>query len=462
MSDIYRELSAAERYNVSRNDTGIYSNFAVTAKYTQPVDKVVLSHSLRKLVQAYSVFQLEIVRGEGDSKEDDIKADYKNYRAGPSKSIKFEDVVEVSEMPFDEKAMAYVNDQYIEFGPGSVSWRVVLFPNNYVTFYNGHAFFDGESGKHFHYELCKYLDSCSTETLVVQELYNYEKDGYKLHPSIFDLVDIYKVSTWETIKGFTLFLLPKQITRLVNYYTTSNYPDYGKSPFFEQKMVRTTKTNYKWIKISAETQTNLLTVLRKNQITITSFLDVLFRYSFQQVMLNKVKPPPSLTLDIVLSGRRFYPELAEQLKFQYLVTAFNVSLGPVESFEFNSVVEKLKIVKQKIAEAIDDKLVFNIVGLLGKIPLYGLVSKMGSDPRQKYLEISNLGFNKISAGKWGVEDLIFHQCLGASTVFGTGVVSTPNGLNIVLGYLDEYKGSPFEDLEQLMHSSIEQFIKDGA
>lgn len=464
--DYFRDPGALERFNICRNCNSLYSNFAITAKYNNPLKLPLLSHGLKQLIKENPVFQLEIKRTEGLSDLDDHQSGYKNYKLGPSEVINFKDVVEISSDPFSESQLEYMNERRMPVNQGNVTWRIILFTNNYVSFINDHSLFDGESGRNFHVELCKILAKITEESKdleFVEELYNFDVDGFeKSHPYIDNVVDIYRASIFDFLKLSPMIFLPKSILHWFKYYTTSGFPNYSKYPFFTALIKKSIKTRYKQIHISNQIQQDLLKVLRQHKLTMTAFLDVLFNFCFGKAFSHKFGKPVSLISTIVISGRRYYKELADKLKFQFLVSGADIALEPMEEFNMTAVVDKLKMVNNQIADAIESKKLFKFFGLLDKVNIYDFVKPEEKvNERINAYEISNLGFNNVSFGTWIIEDFVFSQSLGVLLIISTSLISTPNGLNVVIGYADEFKDYPFDDFEDLIHSTIAQFLKQA-
>lgn len=448
-----------ERFHIAHGASNFYSNFHVTGVYNKSLDTVLLSNVLRTMIGRYPVFALTINRSKrstGREIERDIKYDYKNYRVSPVEKIEFKDVVEVVDRNYSTLELNYINNTLIENDTNKVTWRVILYADNYLTFYNNHTFFDGEAGANFHKEVLSILDGLDGTKLDFQEcLFEF---GHNFHfPLPLDqMTDIHKLNIFLKTKLVIRELCPEMVKNIVSRATDGTYPNFIKFPFFKSKYMKTYKTNLKLIKIDDVTMKGLVKNLRSEGTTLTSFLTVAVNYCLQRTMKVTLQKPKSTVSAIDISGRRYHPELKSELKFSNFVTLFEWKMKPL--FELEEILPELKRLNVSLNKEIESQIGFKWLGLLNLTKIRDVVKPNKTHIKQPYIvEISNLGYHEFSNGPWNVRDVICSQCLGLSATFSLTIVSCSTGMNIGYAFLDEFQNYPHEEFIHLLQYVINQF-----
>lgn len=445
-----------ERFHIAHGASQFYSNFHVTGKYNKPLDTVLLSNVLHLLINRNPVFSLTI-NSEGKDLASDIKHDYKNYKVSPVQKITFNDVAEVTSRPYSERELAYVNDSLIENNTGTVTWRAILYADNYLTFYNNHTFFDGEAGANFHKEVLDILNELEHKKLEFQDTLFDLSPGFQLPLPLDELTDIHKLGLLTKARLVVKELCPELLKNIVCKAVDRTYPNFIRFPFFKLKYEKTYKTNIRLIKIDNTTIKGLLDYLRCEGTTLTSFLTIAVNYCFQKTM---VEEPRSVVSAIDISGRRYHTELKNQLKFSNFVTLFVWKSKPL--FELQELIPQLKRLNKSLRSEVTSQIGFKWLGLLKLTRIRDVVEPKKKTINQSYtVEISNLGYHEFSLGNWAVSDVTCSQCLGVSATFSLTLVSCNTGMNIGYAFLDEFKDYPHEQFIQLLQSTIYEFSQQN-
>ncbi|EGV64675.1 hypothetical protein PSN45_005016 [Yamadazyma tenuis] len=451
---MYRAPDFFERYNVCRISVNHYSNYHVTAQYNQTISRSLLSNALKQLILHHPALYYGV---KLNPKLIDYKT-YQNHQVGPVKSISFEDVVTISDKPFSEERLVEINHLCIPVDDeNSVTWRIIVFSNNYICLYSNHIIIDGGAAAFFHHDLCAILAELSSQHLeFVPELYNQQVDGVKQHLGTDHVVDLYRcTSKLQAMSMVVASFIPKSVTQLWNSYTNKHYPDLQKFPLFECEQRKVIDDEFRLFQIPDETMTRLLAKCRQEGVTFTAFLDVLINHCFQKCVFPLISSQKlSTKSSIVTSGRRYYPEKAAELRYAQVVTGTEIYLPPIESVS----VEAMKVVKQIIDTDLETRNRFKYVGLLSMINPYDILAPEKTEFHQDVLfEISNLGLQNIKNGDWAVSDIVFCQCTGPSTTFGFNVATTPGGTKITMGIKSQYAQSGMDEFEKAFYAGIEQF-----
>lgn len=449
-----RELDTIEKFNVCRNCNDVYSNFAVTGHYNVPITKELLSQGLKTLIEEFPVFQNAVKRFGGD----DIKDGYGNYRMVKLEEILFDTVATISNKPFDESQLEEINKIKCKSDANKPTWRVILFTNNYLTFLCDHSLFDGESGRNFHIEMCRIFNTLSNVKFV-NKLYSFNDSEIAL-PST-KKYNIYQYSYWDVVKFLFWDNLPNRLKEFYNQTFIEYYPNIYQYPRFVSFHKKTEKTNFKTIKIDGQQMTELTSVLKFNNVSMTAFLNVYLNYCLQNTVLAKHSSQLLSTVSAIpMSGRRYYPH-SDDLKFRYMVTAANLYSEPITKMETNWF-PIMKSINSQLQKEIKSQERFRAFGLLELVNVYDFMKPKDQAKVELLFEISNLGFSKIQSEKWQVDDLLFSQTTGVSSPFVFSVSSTVNGANIVLGYLDEYKDYPIDQFIEFFNDHLDVFISSNA
>lgn len=436
---MFRSLNNIERYNVCRNDNDIYSNFAVTCKYNLPLTKELISQSLVELCTLYPVF-VSTFSNQGRDKN------CNDYVLESVEELLYESVVVMSDQPFSEESLKFVNEIRCPTNLDKPTWRLVLFTDNYLTFLCDHALFDGQSGMNFHVEFCKIVSSVVGPKFV-NTIYTKDQQ-YVPPPKTEDIIDLFKVGWTDYFLSYIKKLIPKFIIEWYNHPFLSTYP------LFKESHPKTIYSNFRIIRLSKDQVSDLLGILKFNGVTFTAFLNVFIHYCFQNTILPSMTPKLSSVLSsIPVSGRRYYSPFKES-KFRFMVSAVDIILAPITTIN-NEWWPIVKQVNDQIKDQIESRDIFRLPPIHSP---YEYIAPDNPNNCKTFYEISNLGFNDISFNQWKITDIVFSQCIGISNTFGFTVASTPNSMNIVFSYLNEYKHCPNSEFVTFFEDSLFNFI----
>lgn len=443
-----RKAGPLEIYNICRYHHGLYTNFTVLAGFNKDVTKNILSVALHKIILKEPVLTYGVKINEPNIPK--IEQKCQDVDVAPVPIIRFDDVVEFVDEPFSESKLRAINEIVISMDANKVTWKILVFSNNYVSFVNNHVYMDGGASGFFLEDLCEALQE-SDDNEFQQVLYS-GPGPTQLEPDVTKLTDLYRNSIVEKFAAVVKELTPGFISK---WFTAYTMPDYVNYEPFVSKHKGILDNEFKLIHIPNDKLQQLLTVCRRNKVTFTAFLDIAVRYVLNQLILKLGNF--SLKSETVLSGRRFFPELQDKLRYNYVVTADIHTLPPVKEL----LIKAMKAVLNAIKTDLQTRAPFKLFGLIELIGAYALIdpaSRSPGRPIYNAFEISNLGSTPPSSGDWQITDVVFSQCTGRNITFGINVSSCITGTNIVVGFPIDYNGEDWDQFESLLLKSIDDFI----
>lgn len=438
-----REPGFFEKYYLCRSAEKYTTNVSVIARYNRHIDKVVLSNALRSLIVKNPEFCCNFFSDEPYEK---IKKQNGNpYRLKPLNKITFEDVVfyEQIEKDLDDEILDRLDTEYSGININEPLWKLIIFENTasqYLTFLYDHTLWDGKSGQFFHEELLSELEhfSISEDISFQDNLFDYDKDKSILPvlPKSSDkLFDLYDMDMWYTFKHILKLIIPTGITNyltsnsLVEPYTLISYP-FPK----EDNLSNLTSTKLRLVHVDASSLNNIMKKCKENGVTLTSYLTALMTYCLKESVLSDVGDNKVASILIPMSGRRYYPDKAQETKFGLYVGSMNYNINIDTVTEGN-----LKNLSQSLLKdmriALETREPFKFCSLLKLVNIWDFLGAKVKKNDRGTIAFSNLGMANAEKGDWKLIELIFSQSNGIYTNYSMSAISTPDaGLNITFGY----------------------------
>lgn len=452
-----RKLGFFEKFYVCRNVEKYSTNFNVSGQYSQKIDRVLLSNSLRSLILKNPSFTLNIFR-EGEVAED-ARTNGDNFTVQPVERITFDDVVTFQNIdgPFEEELLRTFSER-CPINDVRPLWRVYVYESSidkkqYVTFSCDHTFFDGNSGAIFHKDLVAELDRVSQDqTSQYQDiLFDYAKDAHLL-PAVLassdKIVDLYNSSFFYAVLTIMLMKLPKWLIRVSRWFQQNDDLNADSKPLYTHKPAeKDVKSGFQVIHLDPQEVSRILTFCKHHNTTLTPYFTAVAMYSLQNTVYPHVTTTPCSTeIGIAMDGRRFYPDISNETKYGLYVGQYTCKIGPIPKSNgtFDHLRRPLAFITTTLASSIESKIPFCFTGLLKHVNSWQfLQEKIGLLDSKTTLEISNLGLKLFHSNAWSVDNLWFGQTCNIISHFCFSVIATKsNGLNVVLSYL--------ADLDQLL------------
>ncbi|EGW33817.1 uncharacterized protein SPAPADRAFT_59178 [Spathaspora passalidarum NRRL Y-27907] len=421
-----RSPSFLERFQICKTVYNYYSNFAIISEYSHEIDSANLSHALRNVILANPVLGYNFFRVE----DGDQVHDGKNFRLSPLNEVLFSDVVSEEKFEVDSEFLEYVNTIHFELDTQKPLFKCIV-NGKYIALVFNHAYVDGNSGTSFHKDLLHELNKLDEKETLDVLVTKSELNG--IPKSVDELTTLFHPPLLYTLGALLKrFLVP---TWLTNLWYKLSYPNLSKYPLFRHKTIQpNTAVKYRIINIPTSECKSIISYARQNETTFTPYFTGLAFVSFQ----NKIAPflsdkPKSMDATIVIDGRRYYPELSNELKYQGCVTASDIIVEPVTNLG-----ETVRYITQSLSKDIKSRERFHYVGLLKYLNIFELyTSKIGTFGRPVF-EVSNLGRVNEQGEKLDIDQLWFTQDNGFSSMITFSVISTAKkGMNIVIGSSEE-------------------------
>lgn len=394
-----RKASFFERYQICRTENKYYLNFNITVEYPFPITKAKLSRALSHLIKDNPILGCNFF-GSTDN-------DYRDYVL-KSIPITFDSVVEYTEYDVNPELFEFLNTIYFEMNCTKPLWKLFI-KDSIITICCNHAYFDGNGGAFFHKELFRLLLDTSDDA-EFQNVLSKEVDS--LSESVTEVCSLYKTPIWFLIRGALQLWLPNWMRKLVAYFT---YPNINKYPMFQNKPISLNQhTNFSVINLNNDIVSKMLAITRSTSTKLTPWLITIALQTFQEFHPNR-----SMSIAIPLNGRRYY----DLDMFQVAVAESSIDIEPI-----TNPIATTNYITKRLQRDLDSRHPFYFVGLLKYINIGSfLKSKIGTHKRST-MEISNVG--KMPLPCW------FSQDNGFLSHLQFNVVSSPQGMNIVIGLLD--------------------------
>lgn len=434
-----RHLSVYENLFKCRQEFGYYQTFQVAGTYSHSFSKATLSKVLRKVILENGMLTCNVFP---DGKE--------NMLRPVEKAIKFEDVFldledkYITDNLLNEAGMKFLNSFTFKLGVEEPLFKVLYNEkSSTLSAIFDHSIYDGLNGNYFHEEFIKYLRLMDSEdNELVSTLFDFSQDGDLLANELPPPVDAFM--TWDEPHNETFM---------------NKVPPYPKYPgrFLNTKEVK--DIAFKLIKFNPDELKVLLKKCKEKQVTLTSYLDIIFALSFKSVYKDTYS-----VNKVAIALRKFIPWDKD-----YYIWGNSPHMGlnqnlHIESFNWDDVIEFNKNLK---ATANNDKLLYEVRAwrdICGTGNESQFFDKALGKEKPESTKLSNLGLIRIPAddkSKHKLLDLVFSQDMSpAASDFMIGVVSTElGGLSIVLSYF-EYDDGFDEGLVDQFRDNIWKYVQE--
>ncbi|CCE72989.1 Piso0_000597 [Millerozyma farinosa CBS 7064] len=438
-----REPGFFEKYYLCRSAEKYTTNVSVIGRYNKHIDKVVLSNALRSLIVKNPEFCCNFFSDEPYEKIK--KQNGKPYRLKPLSKIAFQDVVfyEWIEKDLDDEILDRLDTEYSGININEPLWKLIIFENTasqYLSFSYDHTLWDGKSGQFFHEELLSEIEqfSKSKDITFRDDLFDYEKDQSALPvlPKSSDkMFDLYDIDMWYTLKHIVKEIIP---TRITNYLTSNSFSDpYTLIDYpFPKEDIQSSRisTKLRLVHVDASSLNKLVKNCKENGVTLTSYMTTLMTYCLKETVLSNIGKNKVAKISIPMSGRRYYPDKAQETKFGLYVGAINYNIKLDKITEGN-----MKTLSQSLLNnmriALETQEPFKFCSLLKLINIWDFLGAKVEKNDRDTVAFSNLGMTNAEKGGWKLIELIFSQSNGIYTNYSMSTISTPEaGLNITFGY----------------------------
>ena len=419
MTSSLRPASFFERYQICRTQNNYYLNFNITAEFPVEVTKEKLSNAL------FNIIEENPIMGCNFFGNDNLKDDYKNYGLQRI-SLTYESLVYETDYEMVPEFFEFLNSIHFDVNCDKPLWRIFI-KDNRITLCFNHGFFDGNVGTFVHKQLLKQLSDLPDNVEFKEKL---NGDVTSL-PGFDD--SLYKPSLWFRITVIMKYLTPSWIKHILAYFT---YPNIYKYPKFQPTPVQIGQhTHYRILKISKDQMSSILSFTRSSGTKFTPWFASVIQSSFQ-----KVHPNTTMSYSIVIDGRRYVD--SKKFPVQNMVAACDFSIEP------NSNPNKVsKVVSDRVNEALATRDPFYLAGMLNFVNIKDYIeAKIGAYVRSTF-EVSNVG--QMPMPCW------FSQDNGFLAYLQYNIISSPEGMNIVIGGIDVDLGLIVDLLQKDIDTLVE-------
>ncbi|CAH6720790.1 hypothetical protein CLIB1444_04S08020 [[Candida] jaroonii] len=433
-----RHLSTYETLFKCRQEFGYYQTFQVAGTYSNSFSKNTLSKVLRKVILENGMLSCNVF-------PDDQKSLLR-----PVEKITFDDVYVdledkyITDNLLNEEGMKFLNSFTFQLGVEKALFKVLYNEkSSTLAAVFDHAVFDGINGNYFHEEFIKYLRIMDSEDNEMESV-------------LFDL------STDETLLANDL---PPPIDAYMKYDEPHNETFMSKVPPYPRYSGRFLNTKdvkdiaFKLLKFNPDELKTLLKKCKEKNVTLTSYLDVIFALTFQSVYKDTYS-----VNKVAIALRKFIPWDKD-----YKIWGNSPHMGlnqnlHIKSFSWDDVIEFNKNLK---ATANNDKLLYEVRAwrdVCGTGNESQFFDKALGKEKPETTKLSNLGLIRIpkdDGSKFQLLDLVFSQDMSpAASDFMIGVVSTElGGLSIIVSYF-EYDDGFDEGLVDQYRDNIWKYIQE--
>lgn len=400
-----------------------------------------LANALRTLILQNGELVLNAFRETGDDATADEAANGANFRLRGVLKILFSDVVsEKTVRRFDESVLRDLAETRMPVNEELPTWRVVMVresetSHKYLLFACNHMLFDGTAAMHFLQDLAAEIaKSDGAELSHLPCLYDEADFGsLTIDPCSGDArTDLYSGSVWFVATQLASHLLvPQTVKNLWRSYGPTGLPNFYSHPQLsvplEDPVPLIRQSEFVMIRFSPAEVEQILVRCRKAKVTMTPFIAACMAKAIDNVF-TPVVGPHSQEHALVISGRRFYPEQARQLRLTLMIGShleYTVS--------GSTTIDMACKFSRGLEEELKEKAAFRVAGLLRYANVWQWVRSVVHSRTKTTCEVSNL--TRIDAATlengWRIEDAIFSQAISTSYV-ELSVVSSRGGMNVTM------------------------------
>lgn len=429
-----RHPGPVERLYLYRIATGTGTGgFSVAVQLNKPIDNVLLSHALRRLLLKESSFVLNFKRTSGD----DAKSNYKNFVAEPVPQVLYSDVVQHEKIhQFDDAFLHYLQTIKIQVDTQKPTWKVLLVDADleqcqWLVFVNNHILFDGTSGMNAVDDLvaCLNEESQKNHEKPLDLLYNHSQDATGPVKPHSGTSGIYNALWPFLLKTFVVeVMLPSWLTKVVRSLLSPGWPNLFKFPPFAAVPPKRKETNgFRMVRLGPEQLKQLVANAKLHNLTVTPFIAACCATAARASLVPYKRDPCSLGICVDIDGRR----LVSGGRYGLFMLGLSCLLPPADLHSSGVTVAKA------LKEAFITKNPFQQAGLLAYLNIPAYFDGVYNDKNGRvFAEVLNLGVRTISHGCFSAEKIVFTQGVNTNHVTLSSV--TCNGsVAIVVSYTSE-------------------------
>ncbi|RLV94172.1 hypothetical protein JA1_001962 [Spathaspora sp. JA1] len=446
-----------ERYYICRCTEGYSSNFSITAKYSKPITKELLSNALHSLIKKNSWLIQNFFKIDNECGS---VTNGKNYEVRILESVQFSDVVEFQEIDsFNEEIASEVNRRTFAMNTNLPLWRIIVFQQKsdeqLVCVYVDHSHYDGLAAVQFHKDLTRELSSTAKDVQFIEDIFQYTRDFDYLPKTIIQeaetVTDLFIPSYFQIIRHYLEKYLPSFLVKLTNWITrfvtpkSKSTPNLGIQPVFhtQKPTEKNLESKFKFLTFNPEQVAEITKFCRSQGITLTSYFDVLFLKTLQETVFQAVDPNKQFSTSslVAINGRRYYSEDIKNFRYGTMVCGDEIILPCLAK---QNITSSMVSFHKQMMDNIRSKASFKAIGMYNYRNNWEYFkSRLGKIGGRFSLTISNLGKIENSNTEYQLEKVYFLSNTGVVYNFILNMVTTPNNeLTVVVGYLpefDEYK-----------------------
>ncbi|ODV79520.1 uncharacterized protein CANTADRAFT_90596 [Suhomyces tanzawaensis NRRL Y-17324] len=459
---VSRPLSPSEHFYRSRNSSGFYKSFQVTATYTNPIPQPLLSRALRKTVLDYHLLVCNVV-----PKNDD-------HWYVPLPRVLLEDLLECHSLEefltdgvINERFMKYANEFSFRFSDNKPLFRVLQLGDRNLSVIFEHTIADGLVGNYFHEILVENLALVEEKASDDTFLSAYGPfDDLGMKSVIFDCerdYNLIKNSLHPPIDDFVPLPRPSVVTPV-----NSALPMWpGRFPCSRDNVLA-----FKLINIDAQQARLILAKCKANKVTLTAYIEAVIVYSMQPIYGKNHYS----TCKLPIALRRFidpaktdpqYHDILNNPKYKILGTSAHGGIAevfePLSEFSW----ELVQRIGANLAKNVQNKELMNAFFAFTTPEL-----AIGNSPEffeaqmrpttQDTMKFSNLGLIDVPMyNSWSITNMVFSQDVSPPAAdFMLNLVSTKvGGLNFVFSYADNKFEEGRENFDDILTAFRENLIK---
>lgn len=435
-----RLLAPFEEYFLWRNDFELYTNFCVTAQFTETLTPKLIFHALSLMVGKFLQLSVDAFP---------IESNQKKYQLKFISHYKLSDVLEI--INDENKKLSDILDEvdtvHFKYSLDKPLWKIILVNNTQIAFYCEHLLFDGNSGFNFQREFQKALnDPKETSAYIGPDsvLFDFTEScsSLEMNPKPTDITN-YSSTLSAFIYAVFTELFPDFIAKLVQYYFSGNkYEALLSNKVLKPELDHDEGDNknsnrLSMICITKEDSTKLINLCREHDVKLTSLLTY---FSLDAILpitgeydTHTCIPSNARSLIDMKKAKHICPSF--QPEFGLHIGNFDLVMPSLHKIQKDDGKINWYIVKH-IHEEIHKSVPCGLYtfGFLKFVDNKKFIEEQKSDPTKVHsstLCVSNLGYLGPGKGKINIINSWFDQNI-ASDLFVVDIIGSESGLTICL------------------------------
>ncbi|ODV63135.1 uncharacterized protein ASCRUDRAFT_127426 [Ascoidea rubescens DSM 1968] len=459
MEDIARRFTRsagyAEQFWIAFNNIKAHKHLLINTTFNKPLPKELIITATRNILLKHSYLALRIVKDKDFDKRTKLE-----YILTPCSKIRISDVLNFE---YDANYKTEIDEQYLLkldrnydffqlYKKNKPFWKIEVLNDIHVSFICDHML-DGMSAVRFQIDLVNEVNKIKDtytigDLLENNSLFDFQKD-YSLLAAIPKPID--EILDVIPSKSFREKFLINKLKPLKKYDSVDDKE--GKINCFNfNKIFNTTDypTVFKIIKFNHQENLKILSLCKTHNVKMNSFIHAAFISAISNYALDINEAPSTGEFAFPINLRAFMDEYKTDNDILY---GCFVSLGfygierqvlynNMNPFSWNLV----KVINKKRSENIKNYMesVYEGMGMRKYLDsetdaLERAINSRLGQLKTDSLRISNLGFNVVNNKNFGennykITNMLLSQNMGTlSTSLVLNIVSTENGMNILLG-----------------------------